>query len=380
MFHPSVFAANLRAARKRKGLSQRQLADQLFVTTQAVSKWEQGVSVPNLLLLCKLAQTLQVSTDTLLGVTPSAEPALIAADAGGTKTEFVLITHDGRLVKRLLLRGANPNTCGVREACNIFRQGIDSLMQCGYQVMGIYIGGAGMVSAGNAVATESILREWFSNLPLRCDSDICNILAYADNPSNAIAVICGTGSVVYTTVHGKLQRFGGGGWRLETCGSGYDIGRQALQAALEHRDGTGPATVLTESVEQKLGGKVWDNVQKIYSGDAAFVASFAPLVLQAWQQADPVAADILSVNAQRLVHLIHCAADRSPNANQVLLGGSLLTRSDPFRKMILEMLRPELRADLVSKPAIWGACLQCARFVHLPAPDFDLFMETYQEE
>jgi len=380
MFDYSAFATNLRAARKRKGLSQRQLAQQLFLSTQAISKWEQGASQPDILHLCKLAQILQVSTDSLLGVTPSGTPALIGIDAGGTKTEFVLIAHNGRLLKRLLLSGANPNTCGVQEACNIFRQGIDSLMQYSCQIMGIYIGCAGMASAGNAVAAESILRGWYANLPLRCESDICNILSFADNPDNAIAVICGTGCVVYTTVDGKLQRFGGGGWRLETSGSGYDIGRQALHAALEHRDGTGPATVLTESIEQKLGGKVWDNVKKIYSGDAGFVASFAPLVLKAWQQADPVATEILSSNTKRLVHLIHCAADRSPHATQVLLGGSLLTRNDLFRKKVISMLRPGLQADLISKPPVWGACLQCARLTRLLAPNFDLFMETYQEE
>lgn len=47
MFEASAFARNLRSARKRKGLSQRQLADQLFLCAQAVSKWEKGESLPD---------------------------------------------------------------------------------------------------------------------------------------------------------------------------------------------------------------------------------------------------------------------------------------------------------------------------------------------
>ncbi|MBE6941166.1 MAG: XRE family transcriptional regulator [Ruminococcaceae bacterium] len=380
MFDSSVFATNLRMARKRKGLSQRQLAEQLFLSTQAVSKWEQGASMPDLLCLCKLAQILQVSTDSLLGVTPSAEPALIAVDAGGTKTEFVLISHSGRLIKRLVLGGANPNTCGIQQTCDLFRRGIDSLMQCECQVMGLFIGGAGMISSNNAVSVEAILRDWYPNLRLRCMTDIYNVLAHADTPDNAIAVICGTGNVVFATKDGKLHRFGGGGWRLEQAGSGYDLGRQALLAALEHRDGTGPATTLTESVEQKLGGRVWDNIQQIYREDPSFIASFAPLVIRAWQQQDPVATEIVTASIQRLAHLINTAADRAPKAKQVLLGGSLLTKCEPFRTKLAEMLKPGLCPQMVSKPAVWGACLQCARMIHLPAPNFELFMETYQEE
>ena len=40
-----VFARNLRHWRKNRGLTQTQLAEQLFVSTQAVSKWERGDSL-----------------------------------------------------------------------------------------------------------------------------------------------------------------------------------------------------------------------------------------------------------------------------------------------------------------------------------------------
>ena len=60
------------ANRKRVGLTQDQLAEQLGVTAQAVSKWENDQSCPDINMLPKLGQIFGISTDELLGnETPS---------------------------------------------------------------------------------------------------------------------------------------------------------------------------------------------------------------------------------------------------------------------------------------------------------------------
>ena len=51
--------------RKRLGLTQDQLADKLGVTAQAVSKWENDISCPDIMLLPLLAQILGVTLDDL---------------------------------------------------------------------------------------------------------------------------------------------------------------------------------------------------------------------------------------------------------------------------------------------------------------------------
>lgn len=381
MFDFAVFSENLRSARRNKGLSQQQLAQLLFVSAQAVSKWEKGETVPDVPHICALAEELEISVDALLGVNAPGEPAMIAIDAGGTKTECVLITPEGQLLRRLVLPGANPNTCGLEGACEIFCRGIDTLVQKDYRLIGIYIGGAGMASAGNDLAAEAILRNRYPKVPVRCQTDICNVLACAQDPDNAIAVICGTGSVVYTTCEGNIIRASGGaGWRLETVGSGYDMGRQAVHAAWEHRDESGPATMLTELVEQKLGGKVWEHIPDIYSSDPGFIAAFAPLTILAWQQGDAVAEGIVRQNAERLAHLIHTAAKKSPKAKQVLMGGSLLTQCDPFRQWVESLLSPALQSAVLDKPQIWGACLQCAKLTGNRLTAEEAFFAKYNME
>lgn len=58
---------NIKRARKAKGLSQEELAIKLNVVRQTVSKWENGLSVPDSLMLISLANELDVSVSVLLG-------------------------------------------------------------------------------------------------------------------------------------------------------------------------------------------------------------------------------------------------------------------------------------------------------------------------
>ncbi|AEE17979.1 helix-turn-helix domain-containing protein [Treponema brennaborense] len=58
--------------RKAKGLTQDELSEQLNVSPQAVSKWENDVSYPDITLLPKLAAVLGVTVDDLL--TPGKQP------------------------------------------------------------------------------------------------------------------------------------------------------------------------------------------------------------------------------------------------------------------------------------------------------------------
>lgn len=53
--------------RTERGLSQDELAEQLFVTRQAVSRWENGETTPNVETLKRLSQFFDVSINTLLG-------------------------------------------------------------------------------------------------------------------------------------------------------------------------------------------------------------------------------------------------------------------------------------------------------------------------
>ena len=64
-----MLSENIKAIRKSKGLSQQELAVKLNVVRQTVSKWEQGLSVPDSDMLISLSEVLEIPVSTLLGET-----------------------------------------------------------------------------------------------------------------------------------------------------------------------------------------------------------------------------------------------------------------------------------------------------------------------
>lgn len=61
-----AFSDNLQFLRTRQGLTQEQLAEQMEVSRQSVSKWESGVSYPEMETLLKLCELFRMDMDTLL--------------------------------------------------------------------------------------------------------------------------------------------------------------------------------------------------------------------------------------------------------------------------------------------------------------------------
>ncbi len=62
-----MLGENLKALRKQKGMSQEVMAQQLNVVRQTVSKWEQGLSVPDAQMLTNIAELFEVPVSSLLG-------------------------------------------------------------------------------------------------------------------------------------------------------------------------------------------------------------------------------------------------------------------------------------------------------------------------
>lgn len=72
-----VLARNISRYRKERGLTQDELAQKLGLTFQAVSKWENAQTMPDIALLPELSKALQVSIDKLLGYVSQDKPVTI---------------------------------------------------------------------------------------------------------------------------------------------------------------------------------------------------------------------------------------------------------------------------------------------------------------
>ncbi len=66
---------NIKAIRISKGFSQEELASKLHVVRQTISKWEQGLSVPDADMLTAISEVLETPVSTLLGETVTEQEA-----------------------------------------------------------------------------------------------------------------------------------------------------------------------------------------------------------------------------------------------------------------------------------------------------------------
>ena len=83
-----MLSENIKAMRKSKGLSQEELAVKLNVVRQTVSKWENGLSVPDSDMLIYISEVLETPVSTLLGETVT-EPKADDLKAISEKLEII---------------------------------------------------------------------------------------------------------------------------------------------------------------------------------------------------------------------------------------------------------------------------------------------------
>ena len=104
---------NIRAIRKSKGLSQEELAIKLNVVRQTISKWEQGLSVPDSDMLLAISEALETPVSTLLGETV-AETKGEDLKAISEKLEIINLQLARRKdMHRKILRGVCIALCGA---------------------------------------------------------------------------------------------------------------------------------------------------------------------------------------------------------------------------------------------------------------------------
>jgi N-acetylglucosamine kinase-like BadF-type ATPase len=168
--------------------------------------------------------------------------------------------------------------------------------------------------SGGPVDKEPILRE-----VLRCDRmtvthDALIALSGATNGEPGVVVIAGTGSIAFgRNATGHTARAGGWGYIFGDEGSGFDITRQALRAALRFEEGWGPSTVLHEALlYDSNASDANEALHNFYTIDFPRdrIAAMSKLVDKAASAGDPVAAQILDAAAQQLAALVWAVRDQ----------------------------------------------------------------------
>ncbi len=355
-----ILAENIKAERKRRGMTQEALAARLGYSVKAISKWESGRGTPPTVILPLLAKVLQTEVGTLL--CEGGEGRLyLGIDGGGTKTELALADETGILLQTVVLGSSNPNDIGIESALSILREGISEVC-AGIPKSRISLF-AGLAGGGTADVKEKLASflDGFGFARSAVGSDAENAVSAGLGQQNGVVCILGTGSVVFAQQAGKLHRVGGYGYLLGDAGSGFALGRDAVLAALQYEDGSGAPTALYEAVKEKCGTeRVLDALGAFYRGGKRRVAEFAACVLDAYARGDDLSTQILMKNLAEVAEMVHSAAARLECARVpvVLCGGVACAYADTVRDLLADLLTKKQKQYVVSlsrRRPVYGA-------------------------
>ena len=348
------FARNLKNRRTELGMTQRELADLICYSEKSVSKWESGTVIAPSSILLRLSEVLSCDVDSLLRGS-EAPCYYLGVDGGGTKTEFLLCDAQGNRISHLILGASNPVDVGMEAAQAVLSEGIlNACRSVSPRRVSAFVGIAGGITGDNKATVRRFLERYrFAHVDNGSDSQ--NAVAAALGEEDGTVTIIGTGIVSFAQRNGRLRRIGGLGYLLEDGGSGYMIGRDGILAALKDEMGQAPSTALTELVRRRAEGEsVLEKLSDFYSGGKRLIASYAPLVFDAFESGDRTAEAILDKNAREIVSYF-LDADCRP-AKRVTLVGGLTKRKNILLPMIKKYL-PNADCDIrtYEKPLVYGA-------------------------
>ncbi len=356
-FKSRYFADNLRTLRTTANLTQQELGEQLNYSGKAVSKWESGDVIPPVEVIFKIADLFQTDLNSLFFSTES--PAyFLGVDGGGTSTEFVLVDKDDAIIGQCTLGPCNILNMSDADINTILTDGISrtcSDIPLGQVSAFFGIAGAAGMNSGNKLA--SILNR-FGFAQFSYGADAQNSISSGLYGRDGLITILGTGSVVFCSIGNEVIRYGGYGHLLGDYCSGYEISRCALSAVLAAADGSGPKTLLTELFEKKCNAPIFEMLPVFYQQSKSYIASFAPLVFEAYKKGDAVAKTIVVDNVAKLCTQITAALKNFDEQAVIplVISGGLTFSSDILLPLIREHIaRDTVVVELLADRPVMGA-------------------------
>ena len=357
MLDTKALGERIRELRKAHGLTQNAFAEQMHVSFQAISNWERGIAPPELDNLMRIADFFKVLVDDLLHTKSGA--LYLGVDGGGTKTEFAVVTPDGTVLMHFRTDASNPNDRGILHTIEVVREGLRRARTAYPSLRAVFCGISGIATADYKQTLLKTLREEFPTLTFEATTDAFNLFSMNDEAD--MALISGTGSVVFVREKNGLRRLGGYGQLFDTAGSAYDIGRDAISLILKREDEQKPPTLLTKKLLEELGVDVaWDAVGALYREGKAKIASLARVVFDAARCGDADAICILEKSAEHLASLLNLGIQTYGARPVAIISGGLLEHySDIFLPMVKKHTEAEL--ILLDLPPVFGACRAACR-------------------
>ncbi len=237
---------------------------------------------------------MQPASDAVISKSTSTDRDLIVVvDTGGTKTAARLVDAKGPSPHRVLgesrTSAGNPLSVGFEKATKSIYDAIGRARQAaGFPEERVSRAVLSIAGAANREMADRFIA-WCGTVHIADEiaivSDVLPILAAGTPECCGVALISGTGSSAFgRAADGRTKRCGGWGYLLGDEGSGYAIGRGALQHTLRSLEAGDIGQGLAAKIIATLGVKtVTQLTRSIYgNGDARHaIAAIAPMVCTA---------------------------------------------------------------------------------------------------
>lgn len=283
----------------------------------------------------------------------------IAIDSGGTKTEALLFDETGHILRRIRTSGCNAMDIGIDAACTLLLDVVSRLAQAvppGAVLTAVYSGVAATDYFGGALG--KYVAPHFPNVKMRFEDDAVNLISGVLGHRNGCCIVGGTGSSLYARIDGQIHHLGGWGYLIDTGGSGYALGRDALLAVFRSCDGRSGKTLLYELVERQIGQAPEESIPQIYAGGRPYIASFAHTVFEARALGDRAAREIFEKGVHALAELTFAAEPLFGGEFDVVLGGGIFAAFPEYAQALRECASPRARLIRSDVPPILGGVIE----------------------
>lgn len=290
---------------------------------------------------------------------------VLGIDGGGTSAGVMAGAIDGTPLGAWTFGALNINGQTYEQAADTVFQIVQGLEKEGLSMggcRGICIGAAGISNDDTAKVLRKALKECGMTGVIMVAGDQETALAAASEKLWGVVLIAGTGSICYgKNQEGRSFRAGGFGHLIDDEGSAYAIGRDILKAVVKSTDGRGADTILKELLYQRLSvSSPQQLVTWLYGPERTKkeIAALAVLVREGEDAGDRETVRILKNAGKALAELASPVLGSIPEADCIILSGSVLTKNRKIREEFTAGLKkayPKVTPRLLKEPAPLGA-------------------------
>ncbi|MGF7058748.1 N-acetylglucosamine kinase [Brassicibacter mesophilus] len=286
----------------------------------------------------------------------------VGIDGGGSKT-FACISDGHNMISSVEVGATNYHSVGIEsvqvELERIFLYLLKELHIQKDDIRSLCLGCAGIDCTKDEQTIYNLFRKiGYKNRLQVCNDSIIALVA-ANGKKTGGLIISGTGSIaVGVDENGQVYRVGGWGHILDDIGSGYFIGKRAIQAIMKYYDGRGSKTILWDEIKEKL--KITspeDLIPYTYDNKLSkqMISSLAESVINV-SKFDGVARNIIDEAVKGLTDMAITLISKIDKYDIPLgLYGSILLKSEIIREELCKQINNHYPDIIIKIPTISAA-------------------------